>query len=255
MNPGSVTARLISSSSQKLTRFQHVPSHKRVYMSAYLASSMTLSGPPSFLQEFLSSEPMRLSRKLSIPIYGPFHASHLPLPDLDAIIGHSDLFQRSVKGYGSLLHPRLQDDSDVPSLRNLLLRAVHDILQKPLAIDDDIQQILKRTQGCEVHLITIGPARVSHLERALNPAEIYRLGSRRLSSNSSPNNFPDYEESIAVVGMAGRFPDAQNVDELWRILIEGRDVHRMVNTRIFIHLHYEKSYFRTHGTDSYIRSR
>lgn len=32
------------------------------------------------------------------------------------------------------------------------------------------------------------------------------------------------EEPIAIVGMSGRFPQARNVDELWRILVEGRDV-------------------------------
>ncbi len=31
-------------------------------------------------------------------------------------------------------------------------------------------------------------------------------------------------EPIAIVGMSGRFPQARNVDELWRILEEGRDV-------------------------------
>jgi acyl transferase domain-containing protein/acyl carrier protein len=32
------------------------------------------------------------------------------------------------------------------------------------------------------------------------------------------------DEPIAIVGMSGRFPQARNVDELWRILVEGRDV-------------------------------
>lgn len=31
-------------------------------------------------------------------------------------------------------------------------------------------------------------------------------------------------EPIAIIGMSGRFPQARNIDELWKILLEGRDV-------------------------------
>src|SRR4030095_8397556 len=32
------------------------------------------------------------------------------------------------------------------------------------------------------------------------------------------------EEAIAIIGMSGRFPQARNVEQMWRILVEGRDV-------------------------------
>ena len=118
---------------------QRIPTRKRIYVSACTASSMTLGGPPSLLQDFFSVPPMRPARKLPLPVYGLFHASHLPLPTLDSIVGHSDLFARPVKGHRSLLSPGSQDDLDVPSLRDLIVRAVCDILQAPLNIDDDIQ--------------------------------------------------------------------------------------------------------------------
>ncbi|MEC0963350.1 beta-ketoacyl synthase N-terminal-like domain-containing protein, partial [Bacillus atrophaeus] len=34
------------------------------------------------------------------------------------------------------------------------------------------------------------------------------------------------KEPIAIIGMSGRFPDARNVEELWSILLEGREVIR-----------------------------
>ena len=162
---------------------------------------MTLSGPPSLLQDFLSLEPLRLARKLPLAIRGLFHAFHLPLLDLDAIIGHSDSFMRPVRAYGSLLNPKLQGDLDVPSLKNLLVRAVKDILQAPLDINDDTQQILGRLRGRDVQLTSVGPARIRHLERALIPIEIYRLGSRQLRYRDNPIDSSDCGESIAVVGM------------------------------------------------------
>nr|WP_240464227.1 SDR family NAD(P)-dependent oxidoreductase [Paenibacillus apiarius] len=36
-------------------------------------------------------------------------------------------------------------------------------------------------------------------------------------------------EPIAIIGMSGRFPDAWNVEELWSILLEGRDVVREIS--------------------------
>ena len=192
---------------------------------------MTLSGPPSSLQDFLSSGHMRPARKLQLPIYGLFHASHLLLPDVYAIVGRSDLFDRPVRDHRRLLHPRFQNDTDVPSLGELLVRAVSDIFRTPLDIDDDMRDILRRTQGRNVHLISVGPARMSHLEHALTPTSVHRFGSRTMRSRESRVHSPNYEKSIAVVGMAGRFPDAQNVDELWQVLIENRDLHRIVSAR------------------------
>ena len=136
---------------------------------------------------------MRLARKLPLPIYGSFHAPHLPLPDLYAIIGESELLDRPVRTFDSLLHPRLQGHLDVVSLRELLIRGVGDILQAPLNIDDDTQSILQRTQDHDVQLTSIGPARMSHLERALNPVGVHRLGSRQLQSRNSSVDRADYE--------------------------------------------------------------
>lgn len=174
---------------------------------------------------------MLLARKLPLPIYGLLHASHLLLPEVHAIIGHSELLDRPVRNHKSLLLPETQSDVDEPSLRQLLVRAVSDIFQAPLNLDDNIKQILRQTQGRDVQLTSIGPARMSHLERALKPAVVHRLGSRTLQSRERSIYAPDYGDSIAVVGMAGRFPDAQNVDELWKVLIENRDLHRIVGAR------------------------
>ena len=44
--------------------------------------------------------------------------------------------------------------------------------------------------------------------------------SRFMMGNAS-SNIP---ESIAIIGMSGRFPEARNIEELWKILAAGRDV-------------------------------
>jgi glycogen synthase len=45
-----------------------------------------------------------------------------------------------------------------------------------------------------------------------------KTGRRFLSAGTQ-----DADEPIAIIGMSGRFPEAQNIDEMWKILKEGRN--------------------------------
>ncbi|HEX7479264.1 MAG TPA: beta-ketoacyl synthase N-terminal-like domain-containing protein [Polyangiales bacterium] len=40
---------------------------------------------------------------------------------------------------------------------------------------------------------------------------------------TDPNATAEDTNAIAIIGMAGRFPGARNVEELWRVIVEGRD--------------------------------
>ncbi|KAI8635444.1 hypothetical protein F5Y19DRAFT_407791 [Xylariaceae sp. FL1651] len=202
-----------------------LPDLKHVYISARSASSVTLSGPPTLLQAFLSSGTLHTARKLHLPIYGAYHAKHLPLLDLNYIMGDSPLLERSVPASRSLVHPKT---TQAQSFRELLQLVLQEILQQPLDLDDDIRTISHRIADCDVHLTSIGPARMSSLEQALQPSHVCRLGSRQLQSSESDLPTLDTNELIAVVGMAGRFPGAESVDELWKLLVEGKDQHRLI---------------------------
>ncbi|KAI0974689.1 hypothetical protein F4678DRAFT_485714 [Xylaria arbuscula] len=204
---------------------QHLPDLKHVYVSAHSTSSVTLSGPPTLLQAFLSSGTLSAVRRLPLPIYGAYHAKHLPLPDLDDIIGDSPLLERPCHASGWLLDP---ETNNPQSFRELLRLALYKILQQPIDLDNVIQGVAHRTENYDVHLTSIGPAHMSNLERRLQPSHICRFGSRQLQSPKSEISSFETSESIAVVGMAGRFPGAENVDELWETLIEGKDQHRLI---------------------------
>lgn len=212
-----------------------IPGLKRVYVSAYSASSVTLSGPPTLLQAFISSGTLRAARKLPLPIYGAYHAEHLPLPDLDYIMGDSPLLERPVQATGSILHPKTTQPQP---FRELLQLVLQEVLQQPLDLDNIIRYISRDTADHDVHLTSIGPARMSSLERALQPSHVSRLGSRQLQSPQSNLPLLDNSDSIAVVGMAGRFPGAESVDELWKTLVEGKDQHRLVSSRFIYAIPY-----------------
>ncbi|MDT8368395.1 MAG: amino acid adenylation domain-containing protein [Longimicrobiales bacterium] len=48
-------------------------------------------------------------------------------------------------------------------------------------------------------------------------------GSPRRAPGRRPEASGDSEGAVAIVGMAGRFPGADSVDALWRVLLEGRE--------------------------------
>ncbi|KAK5630376.1 hypothetical protein RRF57_006091 [Xylaria bambusicola] len=202
-----------------------LPDVKHIYISAHSASSVTLSGPPTLLREFLSSEALRSSRRLTLPIYGAYHAKHLSLPDLDYIMGDSPLLERPVACNGLLLRAQT---AQTQSFRELLRLTLQEILQQPLDIDEKIRDLSHRAATFDVNLTSIGPARISSLERVLKPNTVCRFGSRQLQSAQTNIRPLDTSESIAVVGMAGRFPGAEDVNELWKALLEGKDQHRLI---------------------------
>lgn len=54
--------------------------------------------------------------------------------------------------------------------------------------------------------------------------------SRKIASSETVISIDEVEakQEVAIVGMAGRFPDARTIDELWEIIASGRDVIRKV---------------------------
>ncbi|PEP89772.1 polyketide synthase, partial [Bacillus wiedmannii] len=48
--------------------------------------------------------------------------------------------------------------------------------------------------------------------------------STKISSSSVANTQQSVSEPIAIIGMSGRFPQARDIDEFWKILLEGQEV-------------------------------
>ncbi|AJQ25407.1 SDR family NAD(P)-dependent oxidoreductase [Pelosinus fermentans] len=55
---------------------------------------------------------------------------------------------------------------------------------------------------------------------AVKPKQHRNKKSRFNRNSASPSGL----EPIAIIGMSGRFPDARNIDEMWKIILEGQDV-------------------------------
>lgn len=198
---------------------------------------MTISGPPSILEDLLSSTTPRAH---FLPIETPFHAPHLyGSEDVE------DLLHKPVNGsleLHKLAIPIISSTSGVlvteGSFDELLRRAIYDTLCQqirwdkvlPACVDLISQDDLD--QGC-----TILPC-ASNAATLLTSA-LSSIKSNRLSINNGlcasdekiqpampTGRFED--DKIAITGFSGRFPDAASNNDFWELLRSGKDTHRTI---------------------------
>ncbi len=118
-------------------------------------------------------------------------------------------------------------------LDEFLRQVVGDILVRPLSFDNLLTAVVSeaRDSGREdCKISSIGPSNASSILVSTLRAETelgVSVGEEfRLARNA---NGPSVTSGkIAVVGMSGRFPNAENLENLWTLLEHGIDVHRKV---------------------------
>ena len=201
-----------------------------MYVSATTCSSFTLSGPPSSLKSTLAELaklPGVFSTELSLS--APYHAEHLPLPDIDAILGEHEAWDMAVSSQSRFMssHSGVLVEG-IETLRDLLRHALIDVFKRPLNVQVVAESLKLLARDGKLNLVTIGPCNVGRsFKEALAPIQIQHIGTGtfcELGTTSSGAN-PD---AIAVIGMAGRFPGADSLEEFWSILEKGIDTCKKV---------------------------
>ncbi|RGP64451.1 polyketide synthase [Fusarium longipes] len=220
------------------------------YISSVAHHNMTISGPPSVLEKFVRTISPSAKDFLPVPIYAPYHASHLySQDDVEEVLSlaapsfasgsivpvisgcssegfgpedYTDVLRRCVKDM--LIH-QLDLTKVSKAVANLLDDSSH-VLLRPIAtsVSSSIISSMEPSlaQRCTVDNGMGLPPLKGHLEKEKQPAST--------SKNSK----------IAIVAMSGRFPDAANLDEFWDLLYKGRDVHRQIpEDRFNAELHYD----------------
>lgn len=163
---------------------------------------------------------------MRLPLSGPLHAPHLPLPDLESILGESKTWDvplnSSVRVISTSSGDILEEHHDV---RALLWKCLVDILQLPsdlVAVRSRLQS-LAHNQG--FHVTSFGSSTfTTYLQHSIPSL---RLHEDPLTTGSHLS-YRELNDPIAIVGMSGRFPGADSTDELWQLLLQGLDTHKEV---------------------------
>ncbi|EUC44947.1 hypothetical protein COCMIDRAFT_37278 [Bipolaris oryzae ATCC 44560] len=230
---GAASASLIRNFNDEIS----IPSINKPYISAYAPNAVTVSGPPDSISRLVSFGAFKDLTKKTIPISGPYHATHLySNNDLNSIV--SGLSERADSGRHESI-PFLSTHkigSEVRTFASLLREATAEVLLRPLVWAD----ILERFENV---LRNKAPQRLSVVPFGSTAHHLFFNVAKKINSNILINSSQHAngqsgfaptistglkKPKLAIVGMSGRFPDAKNTDEFWDILRQGLDVHKVV---------------------------
>lgn len=176
---------------------------------------------------------------MPLPVHGPYHAAHLHYNvDLEKVLNlRNSAFSRIL----SNIKPRFPIMSCTSGTwykdldcKALLLSVIREILTEPLQFQKILHGCIVKAQnfrGPKCLVIPFGPTNSARsLANMLKAQTSLDVTVRRSSSKDHGvnNEGSRGKPKLAIVGMAGRFPDAASHEKLWELLENGLDVHREV---------------------------
>ena len=128
--------------------------------------------------------------------------------------------------------------SDKMTTTEILTSIIHDILNEPLRFYDVLNgctEAVTKSNLPKCRIIACGhtnaePAFASALKSGTNANILLNQDGLRIASTLRLNQAPrtSKKQKLAIVGMAGRFPNAADHEKFWDLLYAGLDVHREV---------------------------
>lgn len=164
-----------------------------------------------------------------LPAYGAVHASHLIFPNLEYVIGETTLLEKKLKPNYKIISGSKNRPMMGLNLRKLLQESFEDIFQhstNPDRVFEAGTSLLNRDQ--EISLFVLGnTSYLPSLRRTLKKKGfIVTLNSNSVSQDSFESHVGS--ESIAIIGMSGRFPGSDTIEELWKSIMQQKECHRKV---------------------------
>ncbi|RDA83431.1 hypothetical protein CP532_4414 [Ophiocordyceps camponoti-leonardi (nom. inval.)] len=185
-----------------------VGKHNQPYVGVIGDRATTIYGPPSTLQRLQR----QVKTAISLPVWAPYHAPHIYDPAeveklLDGLHFTSpEVTNRLLDAIKGILVHQVDFSQLVSTLQDHLLSSKEAVLI-PLATSAG-QSLLKH----------LPPSRIRLAEAIIKPSSDHDLIESQYSNRCE----------IAIVGVSCRLPEADSVQDFWRLLYQGRDVHRVV---------------------------
>lgn len=177
--------------------------------------------------------------------HGPYHASHLHyLTDVENILKPSSPQSAALLKQYTLKFPVLSTSKGTwlprDSVANHVLSAVvTDILVERLNVGEVLgrstEKVLElKSSRCKI--ISSGPAELQMkfagaVKSATQADVVFHDDSNHVAIPNSLDQSPSNSRrpKLAIVGMAGRFPNAADHEKFWDLLEAGLDVHKKVS--------------------------
>lgn len=208
------------------------------YISAVSPNGVTISGPPTTLEPFVEKSLAKELKPVRVPIHGPYHASHLyDARDVTRILESwpSEKFE-SYTPQIPIISSETGQMTEAKSFEDLLCISLNEILRKQLCWDKitDACASQLKTVTEKVVLMPISSTASQSLFSSLKKMGIsqievdHKIGDVQKDTERNNHTGRAEQSKIAIIGLSGRFPEAEDTEAFWDLLYKGLDVHREV---------------------------
>lgn len=180
--------------------------------------------------------------------HGPFHASHLHnLADVENILKPPSPQSAALLNQYALKIPILSTSKGSwfprdSSATHVLTAVVTDILVELLDIREVLRQSAEKVlelKSSRCKIISNGPAEMqvkfAGVVKSVAQADVvFHDDSNHVATLNSLDPSNSRRPKLAIIGMAGRFPNAADHEKFWDLLDAGLDVHKKVGFLFFI---------------------
>jgi iterative type I PKS product template protein len=210
---------------------------KRAYIGQILPEGIVIAGPPSTLDTLSQSHTWALAQavtSLAAPARCLMFCTHLPSLDNAQIVGTSPVLNTATVQRPLYSAHSVTDSLPTRTFKETLRVAVADIGHKPAQVEDAFRAVataLQRKGNEEVVLTTVGSTwNTSKFSSILEQhGQSVSVGVYEPSPKPYGNDIDSVNRhEIAVVGMSGRFPESDTLDELWELLKAGTTADKVI---------------------------
>ncbi|KAK5991366.1 Non-reducing polyketide synthase PKS16 [Cladobotryum mycophilum] len=204
---------------------QGIPKFKRIAIGVIAKDWVTLIGSPSSLEHLTSwSFEIMNASHIKTEVNGAIHTSLTPRIDVAKILGNSPLLNYQIDHTKArMFSPGSLKQYKHLTLGDLLTEAIEDIIHNVLYVTDSIQACVSTLDARQpVKLSLMGPSnQFAAVKQALQKHGIfYELN--QLQEVATSDLTRGSSDLIAIVGMAGRFPGSDTVEDFWEDLLAGK---------------------------------
>ncbi|KAI1676155.1 Thiolase protein [Pyrenophora tritici-repentis] len=207
------------------------PVHLRAYAGIISVSNKTatLFGPPSTLAKFKDPDELK-----STCLYGPatMFAPHLQPLDVVAILQSIPTSNCTRSILRPVVSPTDGKPYEASNFQDLLIQVLNDIAGRRVDMDCLTAGIVAQRGAESADLVLFGSdpdAREVANAVSLIGLPIQTVNRTHISSLNQPT-----DDAVAVIGMAGRFPESDNVEELWSLLESGTSTAKKIPPSRFL---------------------
>ena len=196
-------------------------------------STVTVSAPPSTLDLLLEESPIILDAcGVTIPSAQALHCPYMDLPPLNDILKQCPSPDKKLPARTRVISPSSGDCfAEGISLVEMLQLVLLEIFKRPIDWPAVQEKLVAQHQHSDVTLSTVSTTYATTLlTRCLRPSLVHSVADDHLRGTFQLQSHNMDHEDIAVVGMAIRLPGANDLDAFWDLLVEGRDMHKTVES-------------------------